>query len=94
MKAEQLDVRVAPSPLVFARVGIIVPKYKRSIVERNRLRRRLRELVRLKLLPVLREQSGAQGTAMDVLIRTFPKTYEMTFDELARAVDRLVTRIA
>ena len=53
VKTGVLDVRVAASPSSRAQVGVIVPKYKRTIVERNRLRRRLRELVRLRLLPVL-----------------------------------------
>jgi RNase P protein component len=37
-----------------ARVGFVVPKYGHSSVDRNRLKRRLRELVRTQLLPSLR----------------------------------------
>jgi ribonuclease P protein component len=90
VKAGHLDVRVAPSPLFYARVGIIVPKYKRTVVERNRLRRRLRELVRIRMLPTF----AARNVCVDVLLRTLPRAYEMTFDELAQEIDRLVTRIA
>ncbi len=86
VKAGQIDVRIATSPLSYARVGIVVPKYKKSIVERNKLRRRLRELVRVKMLPVIKSQ--------DVLIKTFPKAYDMTFDELAREIEKVVARIA
>jgi hypothetical protein len=63
VKTGVLDVRVAASPSSRAQVGVIVPKYKRTIVERNKLRRRLRELVRVRLLPVLARSDveGASG---------------------------------
>jgi len=57
-------VRVLASPLALPRVGIVVPRHQHSAVDRNRLKRRLRELVRLELLPALRERS-----ALDVAIR-------------------------
>lgn len=64
VKTGVLDVRVAASPSSRAQVGVIVPKYKRTIVERNKLRRRLRELVRVRLLPVL-ERSDVDGPAAE-----------------------------
>lgn len=84
MKTGHLDVRVAPSPLSYARVGIVVPKYKHTIVERNKLRRRLRELVRTRVLPVV--------TSSDLLIRPFPQAYSVGFAVLAREIDVLVAR--
>jgi ribonuclease P protein component len=51
-----------------------VPRFQRTIVERNRLRRRLRELVRLQLLPELAPQ--------DVLVRANPSAYDLAFDAL------------
>ena len=33
------------------RVGLIVPRHRQTAVARNRLKRRLRELTRLRLLP-------------------------------------------
>lgn len=108
MKTGVLDVRVAASPSSRAQVGVIVPKYKRTIVERNRLRRRLRELVRVRLLPVLEKEperggttdtplkSGTAHTAHTpraVLIRALPTAYSATFDGLARDVDTVVARI-
>ena len=49
-----LDVRVLASPLALSRIGIVVPRHQHSAVDRNRLKRRLRELARLELLPALR----------------------------------------
>ena len=84
MKTGHLDVRIAPSPLSYARVGIVVPKYKHTIVERNKLRRRLRELVRTRVLPVV--------ASSDILIRPLPHAYVAAFAVLAREIDGLVAR--
>lgn len=51
-----------------------MPKHGRPIVERNRLKRRLGELVRTELLAVV--------GASDVLIRALPEAYRATFDQL------------
>jgi ribonuclease P protein component len=47
-----------------------VPRHHHSAVDRNRLKRRLRELVRIELLPFLREQA-----AVDVAIRARSDAY-------------------
>lgn len=100
MKTGVLDVRIAASPSSHAQVGVIVPKYKRTIVERNRLRRRLRELARVRLLPVLGDTSAEHAAAPDagsgaraVLIRALPTAYSASFDGLARDIDAVVARI-
>lgn len=89
VKSGLLDTRVTASPSLCGRVGIIVPKYGHIIVERNRLRRRLRELVRIRMLPLLRSMPPA-----DVLIRTLPKAYFASFEVLEREIDGIVTRLA
>jgi ribonuclease P protein component len=61
------------------RVGIVVPKHRRRIVERNRVKRRLRELVRTSLLPNLDRR-------IDLLIRAKPEAYNATFQDLAADV--------
>lgn len=71
-----MDVRAVASLRLFARVGFVIPRYKHSAVDRNRLKRRLRELVRLELLPTLRP--------MDMVLRVAPVAYTRTF-ELLRA---------
>ena len=77
---------------------MVVPKYKRTGVERNRLKRRLREITRTRVLPVLRTASdGAGGPGpVDVVIRALPQAYDASFyrlrDEVVRAVERVARR--
>lgn len=85
IKTGHLDVRVVASPLAFPRVGVIVPKYKRTIVERNQLRRRLRELARTELLPRI--------GAYDLTIRPWPNAYDVSFDVLAREIEHLAVTL-
>ena len=55
-------------------MGLVVPKRTQSTVDRNRLKRRLRELVRLYALPVL--------SAIDVVILARREAYEASFVQL------------
>ena len=91
-KTRHLDAFVSPSPAPFARLGVVVPKHKRTIVERNRLKRRLRELGRTVLLPAL----GNRGAAADVLLRARPEAYTASFaslrDEVAALTEELCSR--
>lgn len=96
IRVEYLDVRAMRSALPHARVGFVVPKYGHSSVDRNRLKRRLRELVRTRLLPSLRP--GAQADAasagapalspVDVVVRALPTAYAAPFSALATEVGR------
>jgi ribonuclease P protein component len=63
-----------------------VPKHGRKIVERNLLKRRLREIGRRLVLPAL----SAHGAALDVLLRARRGAYELGFDALAREVTEAV----
>jgi ribonuclease P protein component len=80
-----MDVRAIASLRASVRVGLVIPKYKHNSVKRNRLKRRIRELVRLEWLPVL--------PPMDVVVRVTPLAYERDFDtlriEIRKAGDRL-----
>jgi ribonuclease P protein component len=62
-----------------------VPRYKHTAVARNRLKRRLRELSRLRLLPA--------DIAADVVVRVRPEAYDASFDalvlDIGRALDQL-----
>jgi ribonuclease P protein component len=87
VRTEHLDVRVLPgsTPLVGdaepgVRVGVIVPRHKHSAVDRNRLKRRLRELVRTRLLPTL--------PPCHVVIRARVEAYADSFEALARQLER------
>jgi ribonuclease P protein component len=66
-------------------MGIIVPRFKHSAVDRNRLKRRLRELVRLHMLP------GAPP--LDIVIRTRPEAYGATFEQLSDELIRIARRL-
>jgi ribonuclease P protein component len=78
LRARYLEARVLASPFLFGRIGFVVPKHKHTIVERNRLKRQLRELVRLELLPIVQGQ--------DILVYTLPETYGQSFDVLKEDV--------
>lgn len=89
-RTEHLEVRILASLLCHPRVGIIVPKHHRSIVERNRLKRRLREIVRCEILPLV------PVLAVDLVVRAGPRAYEATFEmlraELTAGVQQIVAR--
>ncbi|MGW8283127.1 MAG: ribonuclease P protein component [Gemmatimonadota bacterium] len=63
-----------------SRVAIVVPRHGRTAVERNRVKRRLREIIRLDWLPV------APGG--DLVVRARPGAYDSSYDDLR---DRLST---
>lgn len=77
-----MEVFLAPSPVSFSRLGLIVPKHRRKIVERNRVKRWLREIGRRRVLPWL----SSNGLVVDVLIRARPEAYRAEFDALAQEV--------
>ena len=80
-----MDVFVLPSPVPRSRWGVIVPKYRRSIVERNRVKRRLREVGRTKVLPLFRER----GVSLDVLVRARREAYGAGFRKLSEELEAL-----
>lgn len=55
-----------------------MPKHRHGSVERNRLKRRLREIGRTELLPRL----NAAGEHLDVLVRARPEAYTAEFAAL------------
>lgn len=71
------------------RVGLIVPRHKHSAVDRNRLKRRLRELLRLELLPVLR----SLPQPLDVVVRASAPAYGLAFDALQAELQQLGAQI-
>jgi ribonuclease P protein component len=79
-----LDVFDSPSPVAHPRAGVIVPKHRHAIVARNRVRRRLREIMRLEVLPRLRDCR----LPADILVRAKREAYGATYGELR---DQLVT---
>ena len=65
-----------------------MPRYKHTAVARNRLKRRLRELARLRLLPALADLPPA-----DVVVRVWPSAYAAGFDALAADVTRALGQL-
>lgn len=88
MRTASLDVRAVASLHAFPRVGFVVPRYKHSAVDRNRVKRRLRELVRLHGLGPL--QSGAP---LDVVIRAFPAAYGRDSAALRSELEQALRRL-
>ena len=64
---------------------MIVPRFGHSAVDRNTVKRRVRELARTEVLPEL--------SAIDVVIRALPGAYGARFDELKAALQKAVERM-
>lgn len=67
------------------RVGIVVPRYGRTAVERNRLKRRLRELVRELVLP--------GRPPLDMVVWAQRAAYGLSFEGLRQEVERVCRRL-
>jgi ribonuclease P protein component len=81
LRTEHLEVRANDSLLSHARAAVVVGKHRHSIVERNRLRRRLRELVRSRLLPII--------GGIDLVVRSLPSAYDASFDMLLMEIENV-----
>ena len=75
------------SPAERSRVAVIVPRHRQTVVARNRLKRRLRELVRLEMLPAL------AGRRLDIVVRAAPRAYARSFDEMRGEIRRAVAAV-
>jgi ribonuclease P protein component len=83
MQTEHLEVRASASLSLGSRIGVVVPKYRHDIVDRNRIRRQLRELARLRLLPAL--------TDTDLLLRAKPAAYQSNFEQLGKEIEAIAS---
>ncbi|MEX2465822.1 MAG: ribonuclease P protein component [Gemmatimonadota bacterium] len=77
-RTKNLDVFFAASPASHSRLGVIVPKHGHTIVERNLVKRRLREIGRREALPRLADA----GADTDVLVRARRTAYGVTYEAL------------
>ncbi len=66
-----------------SRAAFIVPRFGRTVVLRNRLKRRLHELVR---------SSDEVSRGYLLVVRVVPKTYDVDFLELKRHLKALVSQ--
>lgn len=91
-RTRHLDAFFSPSPAAHPRLGVVVPKHKRRIVERNLLKRRLREIGRTLVLPAL----GGAAAPLDLMLRARPEAYGASFaelrDELRALAEELCSR--
>jgi ribonuclease P protein component len=79
-KTSHLDVFLLSSGAGVPRVGFIVPKHGQRAVDRNRVKRRLREVARRELLPRLKKAERP----WDVLIRARRGAYRVGYQQLRR----------
>lgn len=86
LRTEHLEVRANDSLLSHARAAVVVGKHRHTIVERNRLRRRLRELVRTRLLP----KTGG----IDLVVRSLPSAYDASFETLVIEMEKVAELLA
>lgn len=77
-KTSHLDVFFLSSEVCFPRIGLVVPKHHRRVVDRNRLKRRLRGVGRREILPRLRDR----GALLDLVIRARREAYEASYRQL------------
>lgn len=83
----QVFIGTAPGP--DPRFGTIVPKHGHRGVDRNLLRRRLREIGRVEVLPRLRSSQRP----LDILVRTRREAYGVSFSELRSLLIRLTEQL-
>ncbi len=88
IRTEHLELRAVASPLSHPRVGLIVAKHGASSVDRNRLKRRLREIIRVHVLATL--------PPTDVVVRTRREAYQAPFavleQELIKSAEQIKAR--
>jgi ribonuclease P protein component len=68
-----------------SRAAVVVPRHGHTAVERNRLERRLREIIRLHWLPDSRPG--------DLVVRAGPGAYDSSFKELLNAMRPCLEKI-
>jgi ribonuclease P protein component len=88
-KTPHLDVFFLSSEGSLPRFGLVVPKHRHRIVERNKVKRRLREIVRKEVLPRLRDE-GVNG---DLLIRARREAYAADYQHLLEELKEIVEEL-
>lgn len=86
LRGDLLELRISRTADEGARIGIIVPRHKRTAVERNKVKRRLREMLRH-----IRVATPLQGEAIVV---AGPRAYGASFETLRDELISLWTRAA
>ena len=84
-KTLHLDLFFAVSSMSQSRWGVIVPKHRHVIVQRNRLKRQLKEIGRTHILPHLKEK----GLGLDILVRARKEAYTAKFHTLRKELQEV-----
>jgi ribonuclease P protein component len=79
-RTQNFEIRWCPNQLGHPRVGLVVPLYGATKVARNRLRRRLREILRRRILTSM--------PALDLVLRSRAQTYGVGFHDLASELEK------
>jgi ribonuclease P protein component len=85
LRTPHLDLAWCPNDTGRPRTGIIVPRFRFTAPARNRLRRRLREILRRHALPVL--------SPVDIVVRAKSAAYAASFADLRAELTGVVSRI-
>ena len=88
-KTTALEVLAASSLSDRPRIGIVVPKHGKNSVQRNRVKRRLKEIARTSLLPRLK----TNHKRLDVLIRAKKQAYGRGFSGLSGEAEKTLEKI-
>ena len=75
-----------PNRLGRARMGVVVPRFQHSAVDRNRLQRRLRE--------ILRRETRAALPPVDLVVRARRDAYDAPFAVLRAELTGAAARLA
>jgi len=85
VRTSLLDIAWHPNQLGRPRTGIIVPRHQQTAVARNRLRRRLREIMRREL--------QAKLPAVDLVVRAKRGAYAARFADLRAELAQATQRV-
>ncbi len=85
MRTSHLDLAWRPNPMGHPRLAVVVPRFQFTAVARNRLRRRVKEILRRDALPAL--------PAVDLVVRAKRAAYAVSFAVLRADVMDLVSRV-
>jgi len=85
LRTSCLDLAWRPNPMGHPRVAVVVPRFQFTAVARNRLRRRVKEILRRDALAAL--------PAVDLVVRAKRAAYAASFAVLRADVMDLVSRV-
>ncbi len=86
MRTSHLDLAWRPNPMGHPRLAVVVPRFQFTAVARNRLRRRVKEILRRDALPSL--------PAVDLVVRPKRTAYAVSFATLRAELADLVSRVS